>query len=135
MLLNEKLRELRDKKGTSQEKVAELVGVSRQAVTKWEKGQTVPSSDNLIALASIYGTSIDELVGVKNSENMKENEILQSNKTLLAIIFQAGALSVCLQPLSTSEYGLPYFFTLSFKIIPLLIWSIWMAFNLRYEKK
>ena len=47
MLLNEKLRELRDKKRTSQEKVAELVGVSRQAVTKWEKGQTVPISDKL----------------------------------------------------------------------------------------
>lgn len=67
MTLGEKLKACRSSKGISQEKVAELVGVSRQAVTKWENDQTTPSSDNLMALASIYGVSLDELVSEKQN--------------------------------------------------------------------
>lgn len=46
----------------SQEKLAELVGVSRQAVAKWEAGEALPDLGNLVALANIFGTRIDELV-------------------------------------------------------------------------
>ncbi|MDD4851529.1 MAG: helix-turn-helix domain-containing protein, partial [Gemmiger sp.] len=136
MLLNEKLKELRHSKGISQEKAAELIGVSRQAVAKWESGQTLPSSENLILLASVYGISLDELATANNADkgSSRENKILQSNLTLMAIIFQAGALIVCLQPRTTAEYGLPFWFLLLFKLVPLAAWSIWMARNLRYEK-
>ena len=48
--------------GLSQEKVAELVGVSRQAVTKWECDQSAPSTENLFKLAEIFGTSVDLLL-------------------------------------------------------------------------
>ena len=54
MTLGERLKMYRRQKGLSQEKIAEMLGVSRQAVTKWELGQTTPSSDNLIALANLY---------------------------------------------------------------------------------
>lgn len=63
MMLNENLKMLRQNKGLSQEKLAEILGVSRQAVTKWESGQTTPSSGNLIALADLYKVSLDELLG------------------------------------------------------------------------
>lgn len=56
-----KLSELRKKSGLSQEKLAELVGVSRQAVTKWESGKSNPDTENLVRLAEIFGVSIDEL--------------------------------------------------------------------------
>lgn len=46
----------------TQEFVAETIGVSRQAVSKWEKGITDPSTTNLIALASIFGVEADELL-------------------------------------------------------------------------
>lgn len=46
----------------SQEKVAELVGVSRQAVTKWECDQSAPSTENLFKLAEIFGSSVDMLL-------------------------------------------------------------------------
>ena len=72
MTLSEKLKMYRTNNGLSQEKVAELVGVSRQAVTKWEVGQSMPSSEKLIALASIYGTSVDELTEVKNIKIKKD---------------------------------------------------------------
>ena len=60
MTLGEKISFLRQEKGISQEKLAELVGVSRQAVTKWENGNANPDTENLIRLAEIFGVSLDE---------------------------------------------------------------------------
>jgi transcriptional regulator with XRE-family HTH domain len=61
MMLGERIKEHRKKQGFSQEKIAELVGTSRQAVTKWESGQSVPCMENLMALAEIFGLSLGEL--------------------------------------------------------------------------
>lgn len=61
MTLGEKISFLRQGKGISQEKLAELIGVSRQAVTKWENGNANPDTENLIRLAEIFGVSLDEL--------------------------------------------------------------------------
>lgn len=62
MTLGENIRVCRQNAGMSQEKVAELVGVSRQAVTKWEAGQSVPNTENLFKLAEIFGTTVDRLL-------------------------------------------------------------------------
>ena len=59
MSLGERIKEQRKSSGLSQEKVAEFVGVSRQAVTKWETGQSAPSTENLFKLAEIFGTTVD----------------------------------------------------------------------------
>ncbi|MBQ7326798.1 MAG: helix-turn-helix domain-containing protein [Clostridia bacterium] len=70
-----RLYELRKKQGLSQEELAEKLGVSRQAVSKWERSEASPDTDNLIALAKIYGLSLDELVyGKKNDEQSTETE-------------------------------------------------------------
>ena len=63
MTAGEKIRACRQAAGLSQEKVAELVGVSRQAVTKWESGQSAPSTENLLRLAEVLGTTVDLLIG------------------------------------------------------------------------
>jgi DNA-binding XRE family transcriptional regulator len=60
--LGEKLRENRVRCKMSQEFVAEAVGVSRQAVSKWENGVSDPSTSNLIALAKLFGLSAEELL-------------------------------------------------------------------------
>lgn len=65
MALNDRIRECRQKAHLSQEKVAELVGVSRQAVTKWETGQSSPSTEKLFRLAEIFGTTVDFLVSTE----------------------------------------------------------------------
>lgn len=62
MSLNERIREQRKACGMSQEKVAELMGVSRQAVTKWETGESAPSTENLFKLAGVFGTTVDILM-------------------------------------------------------------------------
>ena len=61
MDLGEKISGLRKNAGYSQEKLAELMDVSRQAVTKWESGKANPDTENLIRLAGIFGVSLDEL--------------------------------------------------------------------------
>ncbi len=62
MTLSEKILHLRSQKGLSQLELAEQLGVSRQSVSKWETGQSVPDLDKLIKLADLFGVSVDELV-------------------------------------------------------------------------
>ena len=62
MSLGERIKRCRQNVGLSQEKIAELVGVSRQAVTKWERNQSAPSTENLFKLAEIFGTTVDMLL-------------------------------------------------------------------------
>ena len=66
MTLSERIKECRRNSGLAQEKVAELVGVSRQAVTKWETGQSAPSTENLFKLAEIFETTVDMIVGTES---------------------------------------------------------------------
>ena len=63
MELGEKLAALRKQRGLSQMDAAEALGVSRQAVSRWEVGASSPGTDNLLALSKLYGVSLDELVG------------------------------------------------------------------------
>ena len=60
--LGEVLREERTRCKMTQEFVAESLGVSRQAVSKWENGTTDPSTSNLLALAKLYGVSAEDLL-------------------------------------------------------------------------
>ena len=62
MTLGEKLQALRQKKGLSQEQLAERLEVSRQSVSKWESGQSRPDMDKLVVLAELFGVSTDYLL-------------------------------------------------------------------------
>ncbi|MEO2508458.1 helix-turn-helix domain-containing protein [Clostridium paraputrificum] len=62
MQLGEKLQLLRSRNGMSQEELAERLGISRQSVSKWESGQSVPDLKKLIILSDIYNVTIDSLV-------------------------------------------------------------------------
>lgn len=62
MALHDRLKEARRRTGMSQELVAERLGISRQAVTKWELGQSRPSAKNLQALAELYQMSPEDLL-------------------------------------------------------------------------
>lgn len=57
-----RLFEYRKKNGFSQEELAEKIGVSRQAVSKWERGEASPDTENLIMLAKVYNVTLDELI-------------------------------------------------------------------------
>lgn len=61
MTLGERLRELRHKNGLFQEQEAEQLGVSRQAVAKWEGDKSIPSMEKLLRLSALYQVSLEEL--------------------------------------------------------------------------
>ncbi len=65
MTLGEKIKDLRKKTNISQEQLAEKLGVSRQAVTKWERDLGLPDIENLKAIATLFNISIDELLDYK----------------------------------------------------------------------
>lgn len=69
-MFNENLVQLRKLNQMTQEDVAEKVGVSRQAIAKWESGETSPDINACVVLAEIFGVSLDDLVNWENDENL-----------------------------------------------------------------
>lgn len=82
----DRLVKLRKKYGYSQEELADKLGLSRQAVSKWERAEASPDTDNLICLAKLYGVSLDELLATDEDidtivqEQVKEDTPAQEEK-------------------------------------------------------
>lgn len=75
-----RLLQYRKKHQLSQEELAAKIGVSRQAVSKWERAEASPDTDNLILLAQIYGVTLDELLtGKDEEEEQPADSTAQSN--------------------------------------------------------
>lgn len=72
MELSERLVRLRKQKGLSQFDVAETLHVSRQAISKWESGNTLPSTDNLKLLSNLYDVSVDFLLNGEEDQPSDE---------------------------------------------------------------
>lgn len=74
MSLGKRIQNARKSKGFTQEYIAELLGVSRQAVSKWEKDLSSPDTGNLIALAEVLDVSVEYLAVGKQPEPPAENQ-------------------------------------------------------------
>ena len=70
MTLGQRLQELRKQKGLSQEGLGEKLGVSRQAVSRWEMDGAVPEVDKLVAMAKLFGVSLDQLLTGEETETV-----------------------------------------------------------------
>ena len=76
--LADRLVELRKEHKLSQEALAEKLGLSRQSISKWERAEASPDTDNLIALAEVYGITLDELLGNNEPKERKQETQPQS---------------------------------------------------------
>ena len=85
-----RLVEFRKKNGLSQEQLAEKIGVSRQAVSKWERSEASPDTDNLILLARLYNVSLDELLSTEDEIPMPEPEAESTQTEAQASGFENG---------------------------------------------
>lgn len=74
MEFNNKLYELRKKKGLSQEELANRLNVSRQTVSKWELGDSTPDMEKLIAMSDLFEVSLDELILNKKPDPAPEQQ-------------------------------------------------------------
>lgn len=83
MNFQNKIYELRKEKNMSQENLADKLNVSRQAIAKWENGESLPDIDNLIAISNLFNISIDRLVKNDNCmtnitmDNINQNELIE----------------------------------------------------------
>lgn len=74
MEFNNKLYELRKKRGYSQEELANRLNVSRQTISKWEVGESAPDMEKLVAISDLFEVSLDELVKDKVPEQAQPQE-------------------------------------------------------------
>jgi len=85
MYLAENLKRIRKNKDMTQEDVAEIIGVTPQSVSKWERGDTYPDITLLPSLANLYETSIDSLIGMDriNDDKARTSAFLEGQRLLL----------------------------------------------------
>ncbi len=81
-----KIRELRHRNGHTQEAIAEVLGVTSQAVSRWESGSSYPDMEMIPSIANYFGITIDELFGYHNDREKKINAIIdRANKDICAV--------------------------------------------------
>ena len=81
MKLEEKLVSLRKKKGLTQMNVAEVLDVSRQAISRWESGNAIPSTENLKSLSKLYEVPVDYLLKEEREEYIFEEKTKAGQET------------------------------------------------------
>ena len=124
MTLGQKLFEMRKKAALSQEQVAEVLGVTRQTVSKWETDQTTPDFDKIIPISKLYNVSVNELFGEEskeeqinenidnqnsqnnddNNNNMSEQEMFELNRKYKRRFAILLSVAICLYILSVIPF-------------------------------
>lgn len=74
LAISEQLKKYRTERGMTQEELAEKLFVSRQAISKWEKGEANPDLENVVKLAEIFEVSLDELVLAKEQTEVTKTD-------------------------------------------------------------
>ena len=87
MEFNEKIQELRKRKGLTQEELAEILFVSRTAVSKWESGRGYPNIDSLKAVAKFFGVTIDELLSGEELLTIAEEDTREKENRFRDLVY------------------------------------------------
>lgn len=155
MNLSKKIFELRKAKGLSQEQLAERLGVSRQSVSKWESGESVPELERIVEIGKVFNVTTDYLLKESDVDELTvRTEMLeQQQQTLLSEtrrskIRRYRILSCTAIYLVTFAMFLIFRFSLfkfneqiglpgitGYIVIFVVATAIAIAFNIRYEKK
>lgn len=97
MNISDRIQEFRKAKGISQEELADKIGVSRQAVSKWESGQSLPELDKIILISEYFGVTTDQLL--KGADAPKPGEHRQPDAISFSVVATAlnliGLLITC----------------------------------------
>lgn len=83
MTNGERLYKYRKRMGLSQEELADKLNVSRQAVSKWERDESLPDTNNLLAMAKLYNVSLDDLINKDPiSDDPIQSEVVDDDKRM-----------------------------------------------------
>lgn len=117
MQLPEKLTYLRKQKGLTQSNLAEALNVSRQAISRWEVGTAVPSTDNLKVLSTLYGVPIDYLLN-DNTDDMRKSVVTQT------LPKDDSDVKVIKKPISVWIYALIVIIVM-FAVVTIILVGVW----------
>ena len=121
MTIGNRIAGLRKSKGFTQEYVAEQLGVSRQAVSKWEQDQTSPDTKNLIILANLLGSSVEYIATGKSIIFDNQNTNHQYTQQCLLLQKKIDKKMNLVVPLLTA--GVLVFFLFVTILGPIAVWS------------
>ncbi len=124
MILADKIIELRKRNNWSQEELAEQLGVSRQAISKWESAQSTPDLERIIAMSRLFGVSTDYLVKDEIESKIIQGEVEESGSPLRRLSMEeANAfLNAKLQSAKQIAFGV---WLCIMAAIPLVLSEIW----------
>ncbi len=89
------IRNLRNEKGLSQNKLADMIPITRQAVSRWEQGKSLPDSQTLIILSEIFDVSIDEIInGERNQETSATLNLVDGYNSKSALLKKVTIISI-----------------------------------------
>ena len=112
MEFHEKLQQLRKQKGLTQEELAEILFVSRTAVSKWESGRGYPNIDSLKAIAKFYAVTVDRLLSGEEVLDIAQQDTRQKEMHICDLVF-------AVLDLSTAIFFFLPFFGQNTKAVPL----------------
>ena len=136
-----RLMELRKAANLSQEELAEKLNISRQAVSKWERAESAPDMENLIALSKLYQISMDEMLNLENTEGIARKEENEMNnfekqaplrKKQIALAAIAAMLAMIFFTVNFFVFNNLHVARLGFFIIP-IFWFLPVLFNKEKE--
>ncbi len=116
----EKLSQLRKQKGWSQEELAEKINVSRQSVSKWEIGQSVPELEKIIILSEIFGVSLDYLLK-DNLEEVGDQDINQKKLSLRRVTMEEAKNFIDVKDKTLGRVALGVFMLITSPIVLLIL--------------
>ena len=94
MEFNEKLQELRKRRGLTQEELAEALFVSRTAISKWESGRGYPNIESIKAIAKFFSVSVDELLSSDEVLTIAEEDNKRNQKYFRDLVY--GLIDICI---------------------------------------
>ncbi len=135
MQLSDKIVGLRKSNGMSQEELAEKLNISRQAISRWEKGSALPDATNILQLSKLFGVTTDYLLNddyTSDNDLPKIKEIKDDNtKQILILLVTLEIIVLLMQYMTTIILQSVFFGFLSF--IPFV--AVVGGFEYAYQKK
>lgn len=118
--MNDKLKELREKRGLSQAEVAQEIGISRQMYNKYERGDTEPSLSAIKALCTLYNVSYEELL---NSSAYSDSPVYNIDQSFGEKVLESPAVPYGAAKVSSPAFGTENYYAQIINLLPHLLLS------------